>query len=72
MDFLTCVVNISQERIALPSDTSFNVSCDTLAAKPKETGATVINGFLGPCSPATELSVLRSESNKDYASLGNP
>uniref|UniRef100_A0A7E4UYU4 Sodium/solute symporter n=1 Tax=Panagrellus redivivus TaxID=6233 RepID=A0A7E4UYU4_PANRE len=31
MDFLGCVVNISTERIALPSDTSFNVSCETLA-----------------------------------------
>ena len=31
LDVLGCVVNISTERIALPSDTSFNVSCETLA-----------------------------------------
>ncbi|VDD94504.1 unnamed protein product [Enterobius vermicularis] len=74
MDFLNCVVNIPPERIVLPSDTSFNASCDTLAIKPKEanTGATVVNGFLGPCSPATELSVLRPETNKDYATLSSP
>uniref|UniRef100_A0A0N4ZCS3 High-affinity choline transporter 1-like n=1 Tax=Parastrongyloides trichosuri TaxID=131310 RepID=A0A0N4ZCS3_PARTI len=31
MDFLNCVVNIPAERIRLPTDTSFNVSCETLA-----------------------------------------
>jgi len=31
LDFLGCVVNISTERIVLPTDTSFNVSCETLA-----------------------------------------
>uniref|UniRef100_A0A0N5B262 High-affinity choline transporter 1-like n=1 Tax=Strongyloides papillosus TaxID=174720 RepID=A0A0N5B262_STREA len=31
MDILNCVVNIPPERIRLPTDTSFNVSCETLA-----------------------------------------
>uniref|UniRef100_A0A0K0EXI6 High-affinity choline transporter 1 (inferred by orthology to a C. elegans protein) n=1 Tax=Strongyloides venezuelensis TaxID=75913 RepID=A0A0K0EXI6_STRVS len=31
MDVLNCVVNIPPERIRLPTDTSFNVSCETLA-----------------------------------------
>uniref|UniRef100_A0A915B5X4 High-affinity choline transporter 1 n=1 Tax=Parascaris univalens TaxID=6257 RepID=A0A915B5X4_PARUN len=50
MDFLTCVVNIPPERITLPSDTSFNVSCDTLAMqKLKGTSGSYVttNGFLG-------------------------
>uniref|UniRef100_A0A0K0EGU3 High-affinity choline transporter 1 n=1 Tax=Strongyloides stercoralis TaxID=6248 RepID=A0A0K0EGU3_STRER len=31
MDILNCIVNIPAERIRLPTDTSFNVSCETLA-----------------------------------------
>uniref|UniRef100_A0A0M3IPZ3 High-affinity choline transporter 1-like n=1 Tax=Ascaris lumbricoides TaxID=6252 RepID=A0A0M3IPZ3_ASCLU len=72
MDFLTCVVNIPPERITLPSDTSFNVSCDTLAMqKLKEGSGTYVttNGFLGPCSPANELSALHTTNNKDYLTL---
>jgi hypothetical protein len=30
MDVLNCVVNKDAERVNLPSDTSFNVSCETL------------------------------------------
>lgn len=30
-DVLGCVVNIDSARVILPSDTSFNISCDTLA-----------------------------------------
>ncbi|VDM40251.1 unnamed protein product [Toxocara canis] len=81
MDFLTCVVNIPPERIALPSDTSFNVSCDTLTMqKIKDGGETyaTTNGFLGPCSPPNELTSLQAASRtdsanrRDYLTLNQP
>uniref|UniRef100_A0AC35F4M5 High-affinity choline transporter 1 n=1 Tax=Panagrolaimus sp. PS1159 TaxID=55785 RepID=A0AC35F4M5_9BILA len=47
LDVLGCVVNISSERIALPSDTSFNVSCETLAMqKMRSTGNGAENSSL--------------------------
>ena len=33
MDFLNCVVNKDVERVVLPTDTSFNASCETLAMR---------------------------------------
>lgn len=30
-DILNCVINIDSSQIVLPTDTSFNISCDTLA-----------------------------------------
>uniref|UniRef100_A0A1I7XX86 High-affinity choline transporter 1-like n=1 Tax=Steinernema glaseri TaxID=37863 RepID=A0A1I7XX86_9BILA len=70
-DFLTCVVNIPAERITLPSDTSFNVSCDTLAMQKLriENGHGDGHTFTGPCTPTpTENSALHP-NDRDYASL---
>uniref|UniRef100_A0A0M3J9G9 High-affinity choline transporter 1 (inferred by orthology to a C. elegans protein) n=1 Tax=Anisakis simplex TaxID=6269 RepID=A0A0M3J9G9_ANISI len=77
MDFLTCVVNIPPERIALPSDTSFNVSCETLAMqKTKDadgSGERMIttNGFLGPCTPVNEHTSLHDAKSRDYLTLNH-
>lgn len=51
MDILGCVVNIDSARVILPSDTSFNVSCETLAMQnqpPKlyNQSPSPTNGFL--------------------------
>lgn len=56
LDILGCVVNINTERIVLPTDTSFNVSCETLAMqKMKSTG----NGNI----PAENTSLLNTNGN---------
>ncbi|TMS39126.1 hypothetical protein L596_005699 [Steinernema carpocapsae] len=71
-DFLTCVVNIPAERITLPTDTSFNVSCDTLAMQKlriENGNGDHLHTFNGPCTPTpTENSALHP-NDKDYASL---
>lgn len=47
MDVLGCVVNIDTARVALPSDTSFNVSCETLAMnRIRSTTDTTMNGMM--------------------------
>uniref|UniRef100_A0A915D386 High-affinity choline transporter 1 n=1 Tax=Ditylenchus dipsaci TaxID=166011 RepID=A0A915D386_9BILA len=43
LDVLGCVVNIDSQRVILPSDTSFNVSCETLAMQKIRSDNSMVN-----------------------------
>uniref|UniRef100_A0AC34RIE5 High-affinity choline transporter 1 n=1 Tax=Panagrolaimus sp. JU765 TaxID=591449 RepID=A0AC34RIE5_9BILA len=81
LDVLGCVVNINTERIILPTDTSFNVSCETLAMQKmrsagngtESTSLLSTNGhhINGNCSPVNESTALHSNydaNHHDYLS----
>lgn len=83
MDFLNCVVNIPAERIRLPTDTSFNISCETLALQKlngSQNGATatqipnIRNNHLDPGNGLlSETSALHPQCHSDmnYDTLQN-
>uniref|UniRef100_A0AC35TZ73 High-affinity choline transporter 1-like n=1 Tax=Rhabditophanes sp. KR3021 TaxID=114890 RepID=A0AC35TZ73_9BILA len=73
MDFLTCVVNIPPERISLPTDTSFNVSCETLAMQKMSSTNNInkgssINTENGLLSESSALHP-KYQTDRDYESV---
>lgn len=79
MDVLGCVVNIDSARVILPTDTSFNVSCETLAMqqqnfsnKQQNYQTTITNGFLSTTTDKnlTENTSLHPNTTQnDYSSM---
>lgn len=75
-DVLGCVVNISQERIVLPTDTSFNISCDTLAMHKIRSESTLngtngaaVNGGLNVDGERTALHPNYDPNHHNYSSV---
>ncbi|KAI1726540.1 sodium:solute symporter family domain-containing protein [Ditylenchus destructor] len=79
LDVLGCVVNIDSARVILPTDTSFNVSCETLSMQRMRSDAsmatpnTVENGFANGggthLGVGNERTALHPNNHQDYSSL---
>jgi len=67
MDVLGCVVNIDSQRVILPSDTSFNVSCETLAMQKIRSDTSMANGYTNG-GTVTESTALHP-NHHDYSTL---
>jgi high affinity choline transporter 7 len=76
LDVLGCVVNISSERVILPTDTSFNVSCETLTLHKIRSESTLngsnggaVNGALNTDSERTALHPHYDPNHHNYAAV---
>jgi high affinity choline transporter 7 len=67
-DFLTCVVNISPERLVLPNSASFSASCDTLAMHKIRSENGISNAALSTSGEQAALHP-NSAERRDYSSL---
>ncbi|KAI6180972.1 High-affinity choline transporter 1 [Aphelenchoides besseyi] len=72
MDFLNCVVNVSTERVVLPSDTSFNVSSETLVMQKMRTPENGSTATTGTPSEHTALTNGGEQVHHDYLTVSQP